>query len=360
MILLNPGPVSLSPRVRAALGRANWCHREPEFAELTRGLNRRLSGIHAALAEDYESVLLSGSGTAAVEAMLASFAPDSETTLVLANGVYGERMAAMLAAHGKPHEVLEGPWIAGPDLAAVEALLDRSPAITHLAAVHHETTTGRLTDLGQLGKLCRRRGIQLLLDAVSSFGAEAIEGATWSLKALAATANKCLHGAPGASFVLASHEAWCGPAQRAGSVYLDLRRYHETQRSSGYSPFTQAIPAFFALDEALAELTAAGGWISRQAQYRERVAVVESVLTSLGVTRLLPVEEGSCVLQSYRLPASITYETLHDRLKAAGFVIYAGQGGLAQEVFRLSFMGEIAAADLQRLCTALREVIAGA
>lgn len=357
MILLNPGPVTLSPSVRAALGRADWCHREPEFAALTRDLNQRLAAIYAELAGTYESVLLTSSGSGAVEAMLASFAPDDSRTLVVANGVYGERMARMLAAHHKPHRLLGQDWTAPPDLDAIQAALSSDPGLTHLAVVHHETTTGRLNDLEAIGTLCRERGIALLLDAVSSFGAERIAGVDWNLEAAAATANKCLHGAPGAAFVLARSEAWRGATREAGSLYLDLRRYHAAQHGEGYSPFTQAVPAFFALDQALTELTASGGWAARRALYLARAGRVQGVLDGLGVRTLLPVASYGSVLRSYRLPAGTRYATLHDRLKRAGFVIYAGQGQLASEVFRLAFMGEIGEPDLDRLCTALARAL---
>ena len=119
-ILLNPGPVTLTGRVRNAMGQADWCHREPEFAALTKSINARLAGVYGAAEDDFVSVMLTGSGTAAVEAMLSSFAPVKGRTLVVANGVYGERMATMLGTMGRPCEVLSGEWDAPIDLAAVE------------------------------------------------------------------------------------------------------------------------------------------------------------------------------------------------------------------------------------------------
>jgi 2-aminoethylphosphonate-pyruvate transaminase len=357
MILLNPGPVTLSDRVRAALSDGDWCHREPEFAALTRLLNAQLAGVYADLAGHFHAVTLAGSGTAAVEAMLATFAPQSGRTLVVANGVYGERMARMLAAHGKPHDVVRHAWTAPPDLAAIRAQLDNDRSISHLAVVHHETTTGRLNDLQALGELCRGRGLVLLLDAVSSFGAEAISAGAWNLGALAGTANKCLHGAPGLSFVLARDDLWHAPDKRAGSVYLDLRGYHQSQHGDGYSPFTLPVQVAFALREALAEFTEQGGWPARQRLYRQRATQVHAALTAAGVGTLLRPDEYSSVLWSYRLPAGYSYQSLHDALKAEGYIIYAGQGDLGAEIFRIAHMGDIRAADLQRLCATLSRIL---
>lgn len=355
-ILLNPGPVTLSERVRKALTAGDWCHREPEFAALTREINTGLARVYAPMAADFEAVCLTGSGTAAVEAMLVNFAPDDGLTLVLANGVYGERMAAILAAHRKPHELIQRAWEAPLDPVALAERLASGPRVTHVAAVQHETTTGRLNDLDAIGALCREHGAALLLDAVSSFGAEAIDAEAWNLAALAATANKCLHGVPGISFVLARSALWQALAGRAGSVYLDLAAYHAGQHGDGYSPFTQAVQVAFALREALAELADSGGWQARRAAYLERARQIHAQLAALGVRTLLDPADYSAVLWSYRLPDDDSYARIHDALKADGFVIYAGQGELARRVFRIAHMGDIRAADLKRLCAALDRV----
>jgi 2-aminoethylphosphonate-pyruvate transaminase len=357
-VLLNPGPVTLSPGVRAALTAGDWCHREPEFAALVRGLNAALAAVYSALAPGYSAATFAGSGTAAVEGMLGAFAPDTGGTLVVANGVYGERMARMLTALDKPHRLASHDWLAAPVPAAIAAELDRHPEITHLAVVHHETTTGRLNDVAALGALCRARGLTLLLDAVSSFGAEAIAGTDWNLGALAATANKCLHGVPGLSFVVARDDLWQGPAPRPRSVYLDLRAVHAAEHADGFAPFTLPVQVAFALRAALAEFGAGGGWEARRGAYLARARAIHAELTTHGVATLLPVADYSAVLWSYRLPPGRDYATVHDRLKADGFVIYAGQGRLAADIFRIAHMGDITPEDLARLAAALRRVLA--
>jgi len=356
-ILLNPGPVTLTPRVRAALGAGDWCHREPEFAKLTMEINQRLVGVYPDLAEDYLAVMMTGSGTSAVEAMLASFAPDTGGTLVLANGVYGERMAKMLTAHRKPHELLQGAWTGPVDIAAAAAMLDEHPEITHVATVHHETTTGRLNDLDAIGALCRARDVALLLDGVSSYGAEAIDAEAWNVEAVAATANKCLHGVPGLSFVVGHERLWTRTSPQVGSVYLDLYAYFAGQHGEGFSPFTQSVQAAFALDAALDELEEGGGWRARRQTYVDRAERIHTQLDAAGVSTLLRESEYSSVLRSYLLPADVGYRELHAGLKERGFVIYAGQGQLAPDIFRLAYMGDISAVDLDALCTALADVL---
>jgi 2-aminoethylphosphonate-pyruvate transaminase len=345
-ILLNPGPVTLSDKVRKALISADWCHREPEFADLTRWINNTLVNVYPSTSQDFQSVILTGSGTSAVEAMLASFAPDNATTLVVANGVYGERMARILKAHGKPHAVVSSNATEPVDLAAVRSSLADNKSIRYVATVHHETTTGRLNDMQELANICADAGAELLVDAVSSFGAEAIDAESWKIAALAATSNKCLHGVPGISFVLARSKLWGDDTMDAGSVYLDLHSYYSSQHGDGYSPYTQSVQAAIALRAALLEFTEGGGWAERRATYRERAANIHAAMRDSGVQPLLPDQVCSCVLRSYRLPQGIRYQELHDELKSNGYVIYAGQGKLAASIFRIANMGDIRPSEL--------------
>jgi 2-aminoethylphosphonate-pyruvate transaminase len=152
---------------------------------------------------------------------------------------------------------------------------------------------------------------------------------------------------------------WRGPAPAAGSVYLDLFDYHRAQHGAGFSPFTQAVPLAFALNEALAELCEQGGWQARREMYRYRAERVSGTLTGCGVRTLIDPAEYSAVLWSYELPDGMTYPSLHDALKRDRFVIYAGQGDLGRHIFRIAHMGDIREEDLERLCTALRRVLAG-
>ena len=356
MKLLNPGPVSMTERVRRALASEDVCHREPEFKELVGRVRERIASVYdEAKAGKYVPVLLGGSGTCAVEAML-SLVPKDETTLVVANGVYGERIAAMLKAQGKAHDVVSSPWTSPIDLEAADRALANGK-YGHVLTVHHETTTGRLNDIGGLGTIAKRRGVPMLVDAVSSFAGEELRFADWNIEALAATANKCVHGAPGVSFVLAQETALKRPSG-ATSVYLDLSR-HAAEQAKGSTPFTLPTHVTRAFDEALAELADQGGWKARHATYRMRSARVRSVCRELNAPLLLDRDDAyGSTLTSFHLPPGRTYEKLHADLKRDGFVIYAGQGKFDGAIFRIAVMGDIEAADLDRLATALRGALA--
>jgi len=355
MLLLNPGPVTLSERVRRSMLQPDLCHRESEFFDLQDEARTRLLEVYGLSPKTWGAVLMTASGTGAVESMVAALVPTQGRLLIAENGVYGERIAQICTQYSIAHERLAGEWLKPIDPEAVERRLrDGAARFTHLAVVHHETTTGRLNDLQPLTALCRKHGIGLLVDAVSSFGAEAIDFNEESLFAAAATANKCLHGVPGAAFVIARRDALGRAASR--SYYLDLKRLLRMQEARG-TPFTPAVHAYYALVEALREFAEQGG---RAARYRRYAALAERVrvgLKGLGVAAVLPPEHSSVVLRSYRLPPALRYAQVHDALKSDGFVIYAGQGELAKTLFRISTMGELSDADIERLITSFARLM---
>jgi 2-aminoethylphosphonate-pyruvate transaminase len=349
MLLLNPGPVTLTERVRKSMLQPDLCHRESEFYDLQDEVRQRLLATHDLDSREWAAVLMTASGTAAVESMIAALVPDNGRVLVVENGVYGERMSQICGRYRVPHQRLVGGWMAAPDLALVAAALDAAAGdarFTHLAVVHHETTTGRLNDVHALAGICRSRDVRMLVDGVSSFGAEFIDFGDAALSAVAATANKCLHGVPGASFVIVRREALAAAVTR--TYYLDLQRLAMLQDQRN-TPFTPAVHVYYALVEALREHQEEGGRAARYDRYSALSHQVRRGLAALGIDAVVPVAESSVVLRAYGLPAHIGYSLLHDALKARGFVIYAGQGDLSTTLFRISTMGNLSSPDIERL-----------
>lgn len=355
-ILLNPGPVSLSEGVRRALARVDLCHREPEFFELQDEVISELLDIYQCDPDIWAAVLIGGSGTSAMEAMVASLVPSDANVLVLENGVYGERLSRIANIYGIRSQALKAAWGDEIDLQALTGLLS-SGDFSHVLAVHHETTTGRLNPVAEIAALCTQHKVELLLDAVSSFGAEAIPFKEQALQAIAATANKCLHGIPGLAMVLCRRDALEQDIQQR-NLCLHLPDW-AAQQAKQSTPYTPPVNGLLGLAQALKELRKQGGWKSRRSRYRKLAARVAATCEKLGVKQWLPAEESSCVLRSYHLPAGLTYNELHDGLKQQGFIIYAGQGDLSEQLFRISTMGEICDNDMARLEQALISVIAG-
>ena len=356
MILFNPGPVNVSARVRSALIRPDLCHRESEFSVLQESVRQGLLAVYGLSKERYASVLLTGSGTAAVEAMITSLIPQSGKLLILENGDYGERIEAMPRANGISFTAVKHEWGAELNAQRIEESLQQDTTITHVGVIHHETTTGRLNDLKMVSELTRVYGKVLLVDGVSSFGGEELNFEEWNIGAVCATANKCLHGIPGISFAIVRRELLEQTDFQPRSVYLNLREYYREQEHGG-TPFTSAIQVMYALEAALNEFHEQGGWIARHERYKQLAQHTRTHAQELGIKMYLEGGVLAYTLTAFYLPTNISYAILHDHVKRAGFVIYAGQGEAGKVMFRIANMGEIEKSDIDRLFIAIKELL---
>ena len=357
MILLNPGPANTTATVKQALLCDDVCPRESEFGDV---MVKVAQGLARLVGHDEEvaAVLIAGSGTAAVEAALASTVPQDGRLLVVDNGAYGARLSKIAEAYVMPHDTVGfgiGGWI---DVDRIAEQLGKH-RYTQLAVVHHETTTGMLNPIDAIGTLCREHGVELIVDAMSSYA-----GIPLSMEALAAdflvsSANKCIQAMPGLSFVIARRERLESMTSIPGrSLYLDLGlqyRFFERHRQMRFTPPVQVLHA---LATAIEELEAEGGVAARHRRYCECWRVLDGGMRDLGFRRLLPDEQLSHILTSYLEPTheSYAFERFHDLLYGRGFTIYPGKGGKAA-TFRLANMGAITPEDIGRFIAAVRETV---
>lgn len=351
LILLNPGPVNVSPRVRAALQGADACHREPEFAAVLASIRRRLARCFGGL--EFGAVTLTGSGTAAVEAMVSSGVGEGRL-LVINNGVYGQRIVDMASAHRIPVVEVGSSWTEPLPLDPVETALRTHADIEAIAVVHHETTAGLLNPVAEVGAVARRYGKRLLVDSVSGLAGDVIDLERDGVDLCAGTANKCIQGVPGLSFVMVRRALLPTlSAYRPRSLYLHLPAHFAAQER-GTMLFTMAVHTAYACDQALAELeeeTVAG----RIGRYRDAAQFLRTGFAALGLECVVPEGSRSNALTALRLPAATDYATLHGQLKQRGFVIYAGQGKLQSATFRVANMGHLTRADFAAFLEALAD-----
>ena len=351
-ILMNPGPVLVDERVRKALNWPDMCHREPEFSELMTRVREKVTQLCGG-DETYTTVMFTGSGTAALEATLSSVAPPDGKVLIVDNGHYGERLAKIVAVHNIPYRVSQHGWGVPFDLEALDKTLQSDPSITHVGIVHHETSTGMLNPLHEVGAIVARHRRSLLADAISSLGGEILDVQADHIDWCIGTANKCIEGVPGISFVCAPRIKLDGLANiPPRTFYLNLYTQYVAEDRDEAPPFTPAVQVLFAFDQAL-DLMLAEKVEGRHARYRALAEQLRSGLKELGFGLFLPPEHRSSLLTTVYLPDGVNYGDLHDRLKAQGFVIYAGQDALSQRVFRLANMGQITADDIKRFLEVL-------
>jgi 2-aminoethylphosphonate-pyruvate transaminase len=338
-VLLNPGPALTSEGVKRAAAGLDMCHREPEFALLDGRIRGKLRVV-AEIGEDWGVALISGSGTAADELAVRAAVRPGKKLLVVVNGVYGERLRAMAERAGMPVVTSERAWTEPADPDEIAELLTEEADVDAVAVVHHETTTGLLNPVAEIAAAASASGVRVVLDGVSSFGVEELDIPGSGVDFLACSSNKCLQGLPGAAFLFVSPAGLERLAEvPPTSVYLDLAAYLRGV-TSGSVPFTPAIPALAALDRALDEVLAVGPAEHRR-RYAERAARLDELLSELGLEPIVAPEHRSRTVRSVPIPPGIEYATLHDELKRRGYVIYAGQGRLASEIFRVCCMGTL-------------------
>lgn len=353
--LLNPGPVNVSAAVKHALLGPDLCHREPEFADLQQSIRTRLLAVFDLPPADYVSILLTGSGTAAVEAAVASSISPAGRMLVLRNGVYGERIAAMARAHGIAHDTIDAGNTAPVPLDAVASRLEQTPYEV-VAIVHHETTTGLVNPVEQVGRLAKHHGARLIVDSVSGLGGEPLDVAACGADIVVSTANKCVQGLPGLSFALVRRDMLTAmTAYPARSVYLHLP-LHAAEQERRSTAFTPAVQAAYALEAALDEL--GRETVPRRiARYGRAAAIIRTGCEAAGLTLMLPPPVRSNTITAVHLPPGVGYTALHDAVKQEGFVIYAGQGALAATIFRVANMGQVPDDEYRRFVAVLRHVL---
>jgi len=242
----------------------------------------------------------------------------------------------------------------GPELRGQLLALLASPDVTHVALIHHETTTGVLNPVEEIVRVAARHGRRVIVDAMSSLFGEPLDLGLPALDFVMASANKCLQGVPGIAFVLARRqalEALAGHPPR--SVYLDVHTHWALQERDN-TPFTPAVQVLHAMEQALVELEAETV-PGRIARYAENARVLREGMAGLGLEILVPGAARSSILTTFRLPGGVGYDALHDAMKRRGYIIYAGQGDLRTYAFRVSNMGTLTPVDMRGVVEAFAQ-----
>lgn len=355
--LFTPGPLTTSESVRAAMDR-DLGSRDAEFTSVVRAIQGALIDLAAPHhASEYCAVLVPGSGTYAIEATLGTCVPDEGLVLIVVNGAYGERMRQIAQRLRVPHAVIQVPEDRSVEADALTAALDAEPAVTHVAVVHCETTTGLLNPVAALSDVTRARGLTLVVDAMSSFGALPLDMDALGIHYLIASSNKCLEGVPGLAFVLAERRRLEACDGRARGYSLDLAAQLRALDRDGQFRFTPPTHVVLALAQALDELDAEGGVMARGARYGANQRRLTSALTRLGFRPYLPAEiQGPIITTFHQPPPPFDFDAFYARLHGRGFVLYPGKLTTAP-TFRIGSIGQLFEPDMDELSVAIQEVL---
>ena len=355
--LFNPGPVNTTSRVKSALVHHDVCHRDDNFSELMVSLTGKLRRIFRATPQHTVTVI-TGSGTAAMECALSSTVPRDGKVLIVDNGAFGGRMVEICRLHEMEVVHLRYAWGDLVDPEDVERALERHPDITVVGMVHHETSVGLLNPVRKVGALCKKYDALLIVDAVSSLGAEDIDVVRDNIDVCYSSANKCLHAISGAGFLCVAPDVWRRIEHiKPRSYYLDLKRYRRYVEELAQTPFTPAVSTYFALDAACSEFLA-DGHRARIDMYRRRNQSLRDGLADLGMAPFTRTGHESSSVTTCLVPEGIGFGELYSALKARGYIVYGCKDVLADKFLQVANMGDLDDDAIDDFLTVVREEIA--
>ena len=354
--LFTPGPLTTSRTVKGAMLQ-DLGSRDEAFISVVRDIRRRLLAI-AETGPEYVAIPMQGSGTFGIEAVLATSVPRDGAVLTIINGAYGRRIAHMCDVMGIRHVDAEFPENTLPELNVIASILNRHDGITHVAIVHCETTTGIVNPIDRIGEMLRDRDVTYFVDAMSSFGAIPIDFEGWGIDYLVSSANKCIEGVPGFSFVIARRKKLLTTEGLARSLSLDLFSQWKGLETNGQFRFTPPTHALLAFHQALIELEAEGGVAGRSARYRHNYEVLLSGMAALGFETYLPQELQGYIITSFRYLEhdNFDFDAFYQRLNKKGYVIYPGKVSDAA-CFRVGNIGRLFESDMRDLLAAVRSTL---
>lgn len=355
--LLTPGPLTTAYAVKQAMLK-DWGSWDDDFRAMTRALRSRLLALIGDGASDYDCVPIQGSGSYCVEAMLGSFVPRDGKVLVLSNGAYGLRAAQTLDYLGRSCHLLDKGDYLPPRGDEVAAILANDPTITHVLAIHCETSSGILNPVEEIAEVTQKAGRKLLIDSMSAFGALPLDPVKLNCSAFVSSANKCIEGVPGFGFVIARKDEIEASKGNSHSLSLDVHAQWATMEKTGqwrFTPPTHVVAAFLkALDLHEAE----GGVPARGARYTRNRDVVVQGMRDLGFETLLADRWLSPIIVTFFCPAdpNFTFQGFYDAMKARGFIIYPGKLTVVDS-FRIGVIGQMDEHVMRRVVEAARDAL---
>ncbi len=355
-LLLTPGPLTTGKRVKEVMVH-DWGSRDAAFLKINAEVLARLPEIVNG-GSDYVTVPMQGSGTFAVEAMLTTFVPPAGKVLLLINGAYGQRAKKILDIAKRATAVHETAEDTPPDLAAVERVLKDDAAVTHIFAVHCETTSGILNPIAAIASLAQRYRKAFLLDSMSAFGALPLDAKALGVDAIAASSNKCIEGVPGLGFVICRKAALEKTAGNATTLVLDLHDQWRNFEKTGQYRFTPPIHVIVSFHQALTEFFAEGGQVGRGKRYAENCRVLIDGMRALGFEPLLRDDLQAPIIVTFRMPAdpAFRFQAFYDALKERGYVIYPGKLTVADS-FRIGCIGRLYPEHMRGALAAIRDIL---
>ncbi|MFK7858053.1 MAG: 2-aminoethylphosphonate--pyruvate transaminase [Granulosicoccus sp.] len=355
--LLTPGPLTTASSVKHAMLR-DWGSWDGDFRAMTRQIRSELLEMIDDRDDAFDCVPMQGSGTFAVESMLGSLLPRDAKALVLANGAYGLRTAKILTYLGRAYTLIDKGDYLPPRGSEVTKALTADPEITHVIAIHCETSSGILNPIDEISKATYAAGRKLFIDSMSAFGALCLSSQEIQYDALVSSANKCIEGVPGFGFVIALKSLLEGAKGCSPSLSLDVHDQWHTMQTTGQWRFTPPTHTLAAFTEALHLHRQEGGVAARGARYMANRDTLVAGMRKLGFDTLLPDQWLSPIIVTFFNPAhsAFVFETFYDLMKSEGFIIYPGKLTVVDS-FRIGCIGHLDTHVMQQVVQAAEKTL---
>ncbi len=356
--LLTPGPLTTSETVKKEM-MVDHCTWDNDYKQITQKIRRELLDLAHVSPEDYTAVLMQGSGTFGVESAITSSVGKDGKLLILSNGAYGERMADIAEHAGLKYRIEKFPYYEVPDAAVVAKVLDEDPEITHVSMVHSETTSGILNDIASVAKVVKERNKVYIVDAMSSFAGVEIPVQDLGIDFIISSANKCIQGVPGFTFIICKKSELMKCKGKAVSLSLDLYDQWKGMDGDGKWRFTSPTHVVLAFAKAMEELKEEGGIPARAKRYADNNKLLIEEMGKLGYKTYIDAEHQGPIITTFFYPedANYTFSEMYEFIKARGYAIYPGKVTEA-ETFRIGNIGEIYKEDIEKLISIYKEFLA--
>lgn len=353
--LLTPGPLTTTKTVKEEM-LVDSCTWDDDYKQITQDIRTELLKIAGVDQEEYTSILMQGSGTFGVESVLTTLTSAEESKmLIITNGKYGDRIVEIAERANRDHKIYSTAYHVIPDVLELEEILKRNPEITHVLMVHCETTSGILNPLDEIGELVNQYNKIFIVDAMSSFGGTPINFE--NIDVLISSANKCIQGVPGFSFVIVKKELIENSKGNATTISLDLYEQYITMKNGKWR-YTSPTHVVLAFKKALEELRSEGGVQMRYQRYIRNQEVLSQGMQEMGFIPYIDPEFQSPIITSFLYPEheNIVFKEMYAYLKNRGYIIYPGKLTEA-DTFRIGNIGDIDEEDMKNVVSTINDYL---
>ena len=355
--LLTPGPLTTTDTVKKEM-LFDHCTWDDDYKKITLSIREKLLNLARVSEPEYTVVLMQGSGTFGVESVLTSVIGEEDALLIAANGAYGERMGDIARHAGIHYLMYEEDYNKILSAEKIREILAEHPEITHVSMVHSETTSGILNDIASVAKVVKGAGKTFIVDAMSSFGGVDIPVGDLEIDFIISSANKCIQGVPGFSFIICNREKLMESKGKARSLSLDLYDQWETMNKDGKWRFTSPTHVVLAFAQALKEMEEEGGIVARAKRYEENNRLLIQKMAEMGIRPYIGSEHQGPIITTFLYPEhhNFSFQDMYQYIKDRGYAIYPGKVTDA-DTFRIGNIGEIYKEDIEKLCSIIKEFL---